>query len=271
MLGADVTDLLEEVVDDLYVRRFWPRRQSPRSAGPRSPSRSARPSPPIPRAALAPPGTNDATARAMRRRLADAVARPSSTGASGRPRSSPTTTCSSSSGHPGRSGAGPGRVRTAPGPLSGRPHRRVPGHRPRAVGHRALGLRRRPARPSCSSAIPSRPSTPSGAPTSSPTSTPPPRPGRRPPLGPTGAATRSSSTPTTPCFDGCQLGHPGITYRPVQAARPSPRWPRLRPPCGCVCSTGAGWRRRPGGTPGSARRGPRAAQDLAAEVVAMLS
>ena len=54
--------------------------------------------------------------------------------------------------------------------LRRRPGRRVPGHRPGAVGHHAPRLRRRAARRWCSSAIPSRPSTPSAAPTSTPTS-----------------------------------------------------------------------------------------------------
>jgi len=72
VLQPDVTDLLEEVVDDLYVRRFWPHDKLPTfSRGIAlkvGQAIAAHPS-----AALAPPRTKGDEDWAMRRRLADAV------------------------------------------------------------------------------------------------------------------------------------------------------------------------------------------------------
>ncbi len=72
-LIEDAGDLLEEVVDDLYVRRFWARHRQPEVRAVRGAPASAKQVLQHPTAAIVPPRTADRTVPAIRRRLATAV------------------------------------------------------------------------------------------------------------------------------------------------------------------------------------------------------
>ena len=240
-LVEDVDDLIEEVVDDLYVRQFHGADVPRRSAAPRR-SQIAAPAVEQPRRAdRAARGRRARRSPAMRRRLADAVRKEMER----RKRRAGVLTyddllirlATRCADRDGARGGG-----QAAGPLPGGAGRRVPGHRPRPVGHPAARRSARRRRRWSSSATPSRPSTPSGAPTCTPTWTPPTRPagGRR--STSTGAATRASSTPTTRCFarrPARPRGHrlPRRCGPPPPTRRRACSAPRWRRRCGCGCST----------------------------------
>ena len=160
--------------------------------------------------------------------------------------------------------------------LPRRARRRVPGHRPGAVGHRAPGVRRG-ARRSCSSATPSRPSTRSAAPTSTPTSRRRGRPATSATLEVNWRSDQGLLDAYDALFGGARLGHEGIVYRSVRAADATARRAcsarRVRSRCGCASCT-ATTRRSRGPATATRATTPRAAHvahDLAADLVALLA
>ncbi len=232
-LVENLDELVVEVVDDLYVRGFArPEADEPvftrAGALATGPGRGPRPA--------GPAGTGGRRAGSpadMRRRFAQAVRlevdrRKRSRGLLGY--DDLLSRLAGALEPADAAGSGPDAVA-----LVSRAGRRIPGHRPRAVGRAATGLRRtRHADPDRRSR--SRPSTPSAAATSSPTWPPParPGPGRRSPHNwrsdaPLVAALQS-------LMGGAELGDPEIVVRPVAARRmPSLgcRAPRHRHRCGC--------------------------------------
>ena len=197
-----------------------PARGPARSAGPRSPTRAAAIHPSSER----PERTAGHAAPAGRRRARGARRRKRAAGVM-----TYDDLLTRLARHPRRRATRrPVACRPAARPLPGRPGRRVPGHRPDPVGHHAPGLRRAGGRRRwCSSATPSRPSTPSAAPTSTPTWTPPARPATQATLGDQLAQRPGPARRLRRPVRRRQLGHEGIVYRTVQAA---PRQPR-RPGC----------------------------------------
>ena len=158
----DLSDLVADVVDDLYVRRF-------RSGD--SPPLTRAQAGQIARIAIANPaariaadhGRGPGDVRAARR-SGPQGGRGAQAAAVGDDLRRPA--------HPARRRAGRRRAarRRAPaGPLRGRAGRRVPGHRPGAVGDPAPRVRRDRAHAGADRATPSRRSTRSAAPTSTPT------------------------------------------------------------------------------------------------------
>ena len=140
----DVSDLVDEVVDDLYVRRFH-REGVPAFDRARRPRRSPARRSTTPSVAAGP--RRAATAPEMRRRLAAGRPREELEAAQARARRHdlrrPADPAARARWPTRRGGRPPAR------PLRRRPGRRVPGHRPGAVGHPAPGVRRRRARRSC--------------------------------------------------------------------------------------------------------------------------
>ena len=186
-LVEDVRDLVEEVVDDLYVRRFH-RGGAPPFARAEA-LKIARLAVDNPAAPIEPADAPPDSVPAMRRRLAEAVREELDV----RKHRGAVMTYDDLLTRlqaDARRAARRGRRAPAARALPRRARRRVPGHRPGPVGHHAARVRRRAAARSCSSATPSRRSTRSAAPTSTPTSPPRARPARARRCASTGAATR---------------------------------------------------------------------------------
>ena len=268
LLVEDISDLVREVADDLYLRRGdvpTPGRRRSRSPSSASSPRG-RQGPHLPAAPRRRPTDGDpvcgrASPQAYRRR---------SRSASGASTSSTSTTCrcGSPACSPTRSPVGPrsaGCVTAIASCWS------TSSRTPTRCSGRSCAGPSTAARRWCSSATPSRPSTASAAPTSSPTST---RSHRR----------RRSTLPTSyradaglldglaAVFRGAALGDPRIRVLPVTSVHPgrlvtvadhhragtaSGAAPRMACRCSRVIATGV------------AR--PAIAADLTAEVVAMLS
>ena len=139
----DLSDLVEEVVDDLYVRRFHrdrtaavrPSRGAPdRTSGGRQPARP-------PRAARATPGRRDADVgdAAPSRRSRARGGRDAQATQRGHDLRRPAHPAQE---HARRRGARRRRLREAARAVPRRARRRVPGHRPDPVGDHAARLRR---------------------------------------------------------------------------------------------------------------------------------
>ena len=156
----DPTDLVEEVVDDLYVRAFWKHDEPP----------------PFDRAEALDdredrgrqPRGRRSSRRTPTRRVSGRCAGAGAGGAQGggrRKRRRKILTyddlLTRLSDDAGRPGSRPGGLRPAARALPDRAGRRVPGHRPDPVGRSCAGPSAMAARRSCSSATRSRPSTPS--------------------------------------------------------------------------------------------------------------
>ena len=163
-LVEDLDQLTTEVVDDLYLARFaghrtppWSRDVAPadRPRGRRRPtSRRRAPAGARRGARLRGGGTGAVRPRRARR---DRHPQAAPGRAELRRPAGAARRCAGRRGRPG--------PRADAAPLEGRADRRVPGHRPGAVAGLRPGVHRA-RRPWCSSATPSRPSTPSAAATS---------------------------------------------------------------------------------------------------------
>jgi exodeoxyribonuclease V beta subunit len=220
----DARDLVEEVVDDLYVRRFHAEPHEPALTLDEA-RRIAQIAVGNPLAPLVPAGGAPDDPRGLRR---PGRGRPGRGGAPQAPRarSSPTTTCSPASR--GRSGPRPrtggcARLRALPR----RARRRVPGHRPDPVGDHAPRVRRRRARRALvligdpKQAIYAFRGADVHAYLHARAAA-----GRTRRSRGTGAATRGSSTPTTRCSAACGSAIPRSPTAPCEAAE-AHREPRL--------------------------------------------
>ena len=137
----DVTDLVDEVVDDLYVRRFHRADGEPAFSREEA-GRIASIAVANPLAPIEPAGAEEGSTPAMRARLAEAVrrrARPPQAAAGVMTYDDLLTRLDATLGGPGGER---GRAAAARA-LQGRARRRVPGHRSGAVEHHAARVRRR--------------------------------------------------------------------------------------------------------------------------------
>ena len=144
-LVEDVSDLMEEVVDDLYLRKFATRPQPARVHRKRGPGDRRVRAQPSRRRARPRRSPTQQDLPSIRRRFAEAVRDEMER----RKRALKILTYDDVllrlRDTLARPRAGPGGLRPPPRALRRRPGRRVPGHRPGAVGHHAPGVRPRAA------------------------------------------------------------------------------------------------------------------------------